>query len=165
MREILLQYKSTSGVSSCNKQSIYPGVSVSQTPKTYSCTFNFTQVGVYVLVCNCLERRHCFNKVSNGFSWNLWFTTPFLCNENSLVLGNRARQIQGEHQLVNFTSILQKLKSHILPVSKTTTQNRHLWTKAYRDIELLLHSPITYPFSSFYIFVSSVPGLRLFRIG
>ena len=114
MREILLQYKSTTGVHSCNRQSIYPGVSVSQTPKTYSCTFTFTQVGVYVLVCNCLERRHCFNKVSNGFSWNLWFTTPFLCNENSLVLGNRRSQGQGQHQIVKFMSLLQKLKSHIL---------------------------------------------------
>ena len=165
MREILLQYKSTTGVHSCNKQSIYPGVSVSQRTETYSCTFTFTQVGVYVLVCNCLERRHCFNKVSNGFSWNLWFTTPFLCNENSLVLGNRRSQGQGQHQIVKFISLLQKLKSHNLSFSKTTRQNRHLWTKAYRDIEWLLYSPITYPFSSSYFFVSSVPGLRLFRIG
>ena len=67
MREILLQYKSTSGVSSCNKQSIYPGVSVSQRPKSYSCTFIFTYVGLYVLVCSCLERRHCFNKLAMGF--------------------------------------------------------------------------------------------------
>lgn len=120
MREILLQYKCTTGVPSCNKQSIYPGVSVSQRPKTYSCTFTFTQVGVYVLVCNCLERRHCFNKVSHGFSWNLWFITPFLCNENSLVLGNRRSQGQGQHQIVKFMSLLQKLKSHILSISKTT---------------------------------------------
>lgn len=67
MREILLQYKSTTGVHSCNKQSIYPGVSVSQRTETYSCTFTFTQVGVYVLVCSCLERRHCFNKLAMGF--------------------------------------------------------------------------------------------------
>lgn len=165
MREILLQYKSSSGVYSCNRQSYSPRGPVSQRPKTFSCTYIFMQIGLYFLVSTYLGSTHCFTILSHVFSLNLCFTTPFLCKENSLVLGNRARQIQGEHQLVNFTSILQKLKSHILPVSKTTTQNRHLWTKAYRDIELLLHSPITYPFSSFYFFVSSVPGLRLFRIG
>ena len=165
MREILLQYKSTSGVHSCNKQSIYPGVSVSQRTETYSCTFTFTQVGVYVLVCNCLERRHCFNKVSNGFSWNLWFTTPFLCNENSLVLGNRRSQGQGQHQIVKFMSLLQKLKSHILSISKTTRQSRHLWTKANRDIGLLLRSPISSHFSSFYLFEFPVLGLSLLEIG
>ena len=143
MREILLQYKSTTGVHSCNKQSIYPGVSVSQRTETYSCTFTFTQVGVYVLVCNCLERRHCFIKVSIGFSWNLWFTTPFL----------------------KFMSLLQKLKSHILSISKTTRQNRHLWTKANRDIGLLLRSPISSHFSSFYLFEFPVLGLSLLEIG
>ena len=151
MSESLLQYKSTTGVQSCNKKSIYPGVSVSQRPKTYSCTITFTQVGVYVLVCNCLERRHCFNKVSNGFSWNLWFTTPFLCGEKALVLGNRRSQGQGQHQIVKFISLLQKLKSHILSISKTTRQSRHLWTKANRDIGLLLRSPLalTSPVSTF----------------
>ena len=165
MREILLQYKSSSGVYSCNRQSYSPVGPFSQRPKTSSCTFIFMQIGLYFLVSTYLGSTHCFTILSHVFSLNLCFTTPFLCKENSLVLGNRARQIQGEHQLVNFTSILQKLKSHILPVSKTTTQNRHLWTKAYRDIEWLLYSPITYPFSSSYFFVSSVPGLRLFRIG
>ena len=159
MREILLQYKCTTGVHSCNKQSIYPGVSVSQRPKTYSCTITFTQVGVYVLVCNCLERRHCFNIVSHGFSRNLWFTTPFLCNENTLVLGNRRSQGQGQHQILKFMSLLQKLKSHILSISKTTRQSRHLWTKANRDIELLLRSPIISHFSSFYLFVFPFLGL------
>lgn len=151
MREILLQYTSTTGVHSCNKQSIYPGVSVSQRTETYSCTFTFTQVGVYVLVCNCLERRHCFNNVSHGFSWNLWFTTPFLCNENSLVLGNRRSQGQGQHQIVKFMSLLQKLKSHILSISKTTIQNRHLWSKANRDLDCFFIVPLalTSPVSTF----------------
>lgn len=165
MREILLQYKSTIGVHSCNKQSIYPGVSVSQRPKSYSCTFIFTYVGLYVLVCNCIERRHCFNIVSHGFSRNLWFTTPFLCNENSLVLGNRRSQGQGQHQIVKFMSLLQKLKSHILSISKTTRQSRHLWTKANRDIGLLLRSPISSHFSSFYLFEFPVLGLSLLGVG
>ena len=126
MREILLQYKSSSGVYSCNRQSYSPVGPFSQRPKTSSCTFIFMQIGLYFLVSTYLGSTHCFTILSHVFSLNLCFTTPFLCKENSLVLGNRARQIQGEHQLVNFTSILQKLKSHILPVSKTTTQNRHL---------------------------------------
>ena len=165
MREILLQYKSSSGVYSCNRQSYSPGGPVSQRPKTSSCTFIFMQIGLYFLVSTYLGSTHCFTILSHVFSLNLCFTTPFLCNENSLVLGNRRSQGQGQHQIVKFMSLLQKLKSHILSISKTTRQNRHLWTKANRDIGLLLRSPISSHFSSFYIFEFPVLGLSLLEIG
>ena len=50
-------------------------------------------------------------------------------------------------------------------ISKTTRQIRHLTIKANRDIGLLLRSPISSHFSSFYLFEFPVLGLSLLEIG
>ena len=128
-----------------------PGCPFSQRPNSFYCTFNFLHVELYFLCAHILRGDIvsiywdiCFQEISV-------LQSDVFYNENSLVLGNRGTQIQGEYQIVKFMSLLQKLKSHILPLSKTTRQSRHLWAKVNRGLGLLLCSPISSPFSNIYL--------------
>lgn len=71
MRQIVIQYTSTSGVHSCNIQSNSPDCPVSQRPNSFFCTFNVANVVLYFLVCTYLERIYCVNVLRHVLIQNL----------------------------------------------------------------------------------------------